>query len=282
MIDLTNADPARIRAALRSRLMTFTLPTLVLAGLLGPSLAAAQDEKLPKAATILDKYVEATGGKAAYAKIKNRVVKSTLTIPAQGLKLNMTIYSARPDKMYVLTESEALGKIEKGCDGEVAWEVNMMTGPQLKEAEERALMLRSATFNASVHWRKLYKKVECVGIETVNEKPCYKIVLTPEIGDPETQHYDKQSNLLVKTEINLKLPMGNIPLESYSSEYKAIDGVLYAHKQRALVMGTERLMTTESIKHNVEMPKDRFKLPAEIQELVDKQKKSEKTQPATP
>jgi hypothetical protein len=198
------------------------------------------------------------------------------------MKFNMTIYSARPNKLYILTESEALGKMEKGVDGKVAWEVNMMTGPQVKEAEERDLMLRMATLNAAVHWRKLYKKVECAGIETVNEKPCYKIVLTPETGDPETQYYDKESNLLVKTEMNLKLPMGTIPLESYSSDYKQIDGILFPHKAKALLMGTERIMTIESIEHNVKLPPDRFKLPAEIQELVDQQKKSEKTQPATP
>lgn len=282
MIDPTNTNLTCIRAKLRPRLIMATLPTLVLVCLLGPSLAAAQDEKLPKAETILDKYVEVTGGKAAYAKVKNRVTKSTLDIPAQGMKFNMTIYGARPNKMYILTESEALGKMEKGVDGKVAWEVNMMTGPQVKEAEERDLMLRMATFNAAVHWRKLYKKVECVGIETVNEKPCYKIVLTPETGDPETQYYDKESNLLVKTEMNLKLAMGTIPLESYSSDYKQIDGILFPHKAKALLMGTERIMTTESIEHNVKLPPDRFKLPAEIQELVDQQKKGEKTQPATP
>ena len=51
-----------------------------------------------------------------------------------------------------------------------------------------------------------------------------------------------------------------------------------AHKARMKVMGQTRNIVTDSIKHNVEIPADRFKLPDEIQALVDK-KKSEKDQP---
>ena len=41
-----------------------------------------------------------------------------------------------------------------------------------------------------------------------------------------------------------------------------------AHKTRVIVMGQERILTIESIEHNVEMPADRFELPDQIKELL--------------
>ena len=47
---------------------------------------AAADE-LPKAETILDKYVEVTGGKAAYAKIHAEITTGSMEFAAMGLKV---------------------------------------------------------------------------------------------------------------------------------------------------------------------------------------------------
>ncbi len=233
-------------------------------------LPKAAPDKLPEAAKILDKYVEVTGGKAAYEKIKNRVTKLTFEMVSQGIKAPMTIYSAMPNKLYFLLESDALGKIEKGVSGDVAWEITMMMGPQVKEGQEKIDMLRDATFDAAVQWRKLYNKAECVALETIDGKPCYKIIMTPNEGKPRTFYYDQSSNLLVKVEAVAETMMGSIPLVSIPSDYKKVDGILMAHKTRVIVMGQERILTIESIEHNVEMPADRFELPDPIKELLKK------------
>ena len=272
MIHPTQRPMTRIPSLARARLVPAILPTLLLAGLCAANVHAQPAEKLPKAETILDKYVEVTGGKAAYAKLNNRVSKGTFEMAAQGIKADLTVYGARPNKLYTVLESDAFGKIEKGTDGKVAWELNMMTGPQLKEGDERTFFMREATFDTATQWRKLYKKVECVGLEPIDDQPCYKVILTPAEGAPATRFYDKQSGLLVKVEMSITTPMGTIPFESYVSDYKPVDGVLFPHKVRVLVMGTERLITTQSIEHNVKMPKDRFKLPEDIQVLIEKQR----------
>jgi hypothetical protein len=258
------------------------LPALLLVYLAAPGALLAQEEKLPKAETILDKYIEVTGGKAAYEKLNNRVTKATVEMVGQGIKFAVTTYGAKPAKAYNLMESEAFGKIERGTDGEVVWEINVMTGPQIKEGEERAFFLREAVFNASLKWRKLYKKVECVGLETVDEKPCYKVVLTPAEGSPETSYYGKESGLLVKVEASLTTPMGKIPFESHVSDYKEVDGVMFPYKVRVIVMGSERVVTTESIEHNVKIPADRFDLPAEIQALLEREKSEKAGAEETP
>jgi hypothetical protein len=252
---------------------------ILIACLAGPLAVWAQDQPLPPAEKILDKYVEVTGGKATYEKITNRVTKGMIEMVGSGIKFDVTIYAAAPNKMYSLLESKELGKIEKGIDGDVVWEMSLMAGPQVKTGDERALVLRSTALDGVANWRKLFKKVECPGVETVDDKPCYKIVLTPAEGEPEVRWYDKESNLLAKTAVTLKLPAGTVPIESYPSDYKPVNGILLAHKVKQVVAGVQQtLIVAEKIEHNVQMPKDRFDLPAEVRALVEKQK----SKPAEP
>lgn len=238
--------------------------------------AVAGDDPPSTAEQILDKYVEATGGKAAYEKLHDRVMNGTFEIPAMGIKGPMSIYHAEPAKMYTVVEAEGIGKLEDGTNGEVAWELSAMSGPRIKQGAERAVVLRSAQFDAAVNWRKLYKKVELVGEEPIDEQPCYKVVLTPAEGRPETQYYDKKSNLLVRSDMVLEHAMGSIPLQVYMSDYKVVDGVRIPHTIRQLVAGQEYRITVDKIRHNVPVPDKHFKLPAEVEALtVQKEKKAE-------
>src|SRR5262245_42002184 len=99
-------------------------------------LAAADD--LPKGEAILDKYVEVTGGKAAYAKIHSTTTTGTVEFKAMGLKGKMIEYASEPDKRYTEIELAGVGKIQEGSNGEVAWGLSAMQGPRIKEGDERA------------------------------------------------------------------------------------------------------------------------------------------------
>jgi len=230
--------------------------------------AVASEETLPEAEAVLDGYIEATGGKAAHEKITNRVTKATLEITAQGITMDMTIYAARPDKNYLLMESEAIGTIEKGTDGTTVWEKSAMLGPQVKEGQEKADTLREANFDKFVNWREIYEEAECVGVEMLSGKPAHKVVLTPRDGKPQSFFFDKASKLLVKVELTVENPMGTIPVETFLEDYRSVDGILLPHKSRIVAMGQERLLTTQSIEHNVDLPPDRFDPPAEIQAIL--------------
>ena len=237
-----------------------------------PGVLSAEEAKLPGGELILDKYVEATGGIEAYEKIHNRVTTATLELAQAGIKAKMTIYHAKPNKVYTQAEVDTLGKIESGTNGDVAWELSMMTGPKIKEGQEKADALREAIFNKFAYWRKVYQKAECVGIESIDGRQCYKVVMTPKTGRPQTFYFDQESSLLVKVESILQHQMGTIPIEVFQGDYKEVDGILLPHKAKARIMGQDRIITTESIEHNVEMPEDLFKLPEEIQALVNKAK----------
>jgi len=234
----------------------------------GGALAAADD--LPKADTILDKYIEVTGGKAAYAKVHNEISTGTMEFAAMGLKGQLVSYTAEPDKRVAEFTLPGLGKMLDGANGEVAWATSAIQGPRIKDGDERAEALVEGRFNADAHWRDLFKTAETVAMEAVDGKDCYKVVVTPKAGGPITRWYDKQSNLLVKSSMIAKSPMGELEAVSTFSDYRKEGELLVPHKVVAHVAGRELVMTVEKVEYNADIPKDRFDLPDDIKALLKK------------
>ena len=130
---------------------------LMLGLLASPGALRASDSPLPDAAAILDKFVEVTGGKAAYEKIHNRVRKERAIHLGMDFEDSTVVYQAAPNKHYVEIESEAFGTIESGSDGNIVWYLSDMTGPIVQQGEAGAAGLHAAAFNHMVRWRELYK-----------------------------------------------------------------------------------------------------------------------------
>jgi zinc protease len=233
------------------------------------TLARAADD-LPKADTLLDKYVESTGGKAAYQKHHTEVAKGTFEMAAMGLKATMTSYRAEPDKSYTETDLGGFGKVREGSDGTVYWQITSMAGPHVKDGAEKVQAMLAAKFNAELNWRDLFKDAKTIGTDTVDGKECYNVQLTPQEGAPMTQCYDKESGLMVKQTMTVTSPMGEQTVSSFASDYRKEGDVLIPHKLKSSVAGQEVVITFDSITFNSDIPESTFALPDEIKALVKK------------
>jgi hypothetical protein len=239
-------------------------------GVAASGLSVAQP--LPKAETILDHYVEVTGGKAAYDQHKTEVLSGTIAFPAQGLTGQLTRYSAAPDKEYSTVELGPIGKIESGVANGIAWEKSVILGPRLKDGDEKDQAVRESRFNAPLEWRKIYAKVETTSVETAEGEECYKVVMTPATGKPETQFFSKKSGLLVKTTATAASPMGEINVEVTVSDYKNFGGVLMPTRSKQKAGGQELEISVSNVGVNEAIPPDIFNPPADVKTLIDKAK----------
>lgn len=251
---------------------------LFLALSLFPVVLFAADD-LPGADTIFNKYIEATGGRAALQKIHNQVEHGFFEVPAAGLKGTLTIYQAEPNKLHMMAELPGIGKIEEGSDGTVAWENNPLQGPRVKEGVELTDTLRDATFNLPLVVSKLFKKIETTGSETVEGHDCYKVVLTPETGNPTTEFYDQKSGLLIKSTVTRSTSMGEISAEEIYGDYRKDGEILSPHKITQRAAGQEFQIVVDRVEVNAELPKGIFDVPPEIQELLKKPQVAAKTAP---
>jgi len=270
----TNANPKLLK------MLTPLMLALVVTLATRTSLCLAGD--LPSSEEIIAKMIEGEGGAAAKRKIKNRVVKFTMDLGMGGMTGKGLGHTVRPGNAHTAIEIQGLGTMEEGVTDGVAWGLAMMTGPQIKEGGERGLALLEADLDGLLNWKSHFKKIECVSKESLDGKECFKVELTPHEGSVITTYVDAKTYLPYRSDLTLATPMGEFPMVIYSEDFRPVDGVQYAHKSRIEIMGQERVITIESIEHNVEMPKDRFKLPDEIKALVAKNKEEKSNKDEKP
>jgi len=251
----------------------FLVTVLIIAGSVFFSCPAPAAEPAADGAksadAILEAYIEATGGKSAYDRIRNRVVDVSLEIDGTGITMNGTVTSARPNLSHTLFESDMIGRVEKGTDGKTVWANSTMTGPQIVEGAEREFALREGALDKFVHWEKLYASAEATGIEECDDRPCHKLQLTPETGQPQTLYFDAETSLLVRLDMTVDTAMGSAPVETVLGDYREVDGILLPHTVKVKAAGQVRTITTTSIRHNVELPAGLFGPPAEVLALVE-------------
>ncbi len=227
-------------------------------------------EDLPSAEAVLERFVEVTGGREAWERIESRRMTGTLDFVGMGVKAEITAIEAPGQRMLVILDIAGAGKVEEGCDGAVAWTRSLMNGPHIAEDEEKAFRLRMATFNEHLHWREMFTEVACVGTEMVDDKPCYKLVLTPPVGQPDTCYYDQETGLRVRWDFSLPSPMGVIPVQIYQGDYREVDGVRIPHRTVQHILGQKRVLTFTNVEQNIDLPDGCFELPNDIAALRKK------------
>jgi hypothetical protein len=230
--------------------------------------APAPEVALHSAETILERAIEAGGGRQAMEQTRNRMVKGKAVFKAMGLQGSLTGYEAPPNLRYARIELEGLGAVEEGVDGHEAWEMSSLQGPRLKDGEEKEITLFRSEFNGDLRWKERYTSVETTGTETVNERPCYKLVLVPKIGRPETRFYDTETYTLHRVDTTEVTIMGEVPAQTLLSDYREVDGLLLPFHTLQKVLTVEIEVILDEVQHNVEIPEGRFDLPPAVQELI--------------
>ena len=225
---------------------------------------------LPTGEAVIAKYIEVTGGAAAYDAINNRVTHARMEILGAGIVLEATIFASRPANLLTILESEVTGRIDSGVSDGVVWENSALRGAIVKEGAERDDGLRDATFDRLAHARDYHKSIDCTGIVDVGGKPAYRVVVTPATGSAQTLFFDTASSLLVRVESTVTSAAGQIAVVSQPGDYRKIGAILMPFTSRMTLMGQQRALTVEKVEQDVDLPADRFALPAEIKAIVKK------------
>lgn len=241
------------------------------------SASLAQEAAPPTAEQILDRYVEVTGGKDAYEKVKSMTMTGTVEIKGQGIKGEIRAYRADGGKQYTIIDLPGIGKQEEGSDGNTVWDKTVL-GPRIKTGVEKFLVTcaKSALSEygkGSLEKDSCYAKVDFVAEEVIDGKPAYHLRLTPKQGRAEDQYFDKQSGLLVRTRVVMPSPMGEVPITSTVSEYREIEGIKTPVKVTNDMGAVAMVMSLNEVKFNAVIPEQMFNLPPEIDALVKSGKK---------
>lgn len=255
----------------RQTALVLTLPVIALICAGTPSRAA--DEFDPKAADLLDKYVAATGGAAAYDAIRTRVIQAEMSVPARELTGEMITYLAAPNLFYCQI-STSRGSQLRGSNGKTVWMIEPVHGPRILSGLERALVTRDSTLDRFAHWRELAAKVAYAGEEEVNGKKCARIVLTYKPAEtdiqesPVTIHVDLASSLIVQHATEVSGPDTLATAVVTLDDYRKVDDLILPHKMTVTVDQYTSVTTVTNVENNPPIPAERFVLPRDIQKLL--------------
>ncbi len=221
----------------------------------GTNAAAAQE--------ILDRFVTASGGEAAFKKLTTRLTTGNFESPAMGIAGSLEILQATPQKMFQKLSVGDFATITMGTDGRMAWinipgvGVQEMEGEVSKQFTEDGDML--ALLSNSSRLTNLVVKTPA----TVEGTPCAVVAGTNSRGQAETLYFGKDSGLMLRWD-RLKLdPLGQwVATETLFSDYREVDGLKLPFKVAQKVPSDQAFtLVITRIEHGVPAPEEQFKKP---------------------
>lgn len=214
-----------MRGILKWQLLIPTCLLVLVAGLIPVAPQTAAPNSTPSVDQILDKYVQALGGKAALEKLTSRVAKGTFEMDQTPGEATEEIYEKAPDKQLTITDSPSFGVFRRGFNGTAGWQDMPQTGLQDLTGGQLASMKRHADFFWPTKLKELYPKMTVKGKESVSGHDAYVIVATPAGGTAETMYFDADSGLLVRLQGEGEGPNGPVSIDSTFEDYRDVDGV---------------------------------------------------------
>jgi len=204
----------------------------------------------PTVDQILDKYVAAIGGKAAFDKLTTRVMIGSFENPR--LTVPLEIYAKPPD---LRVEIMGFGEASQGFNGEAGWSMNVtenglreLTGPAL------ARFRRQSIFNREVKIREQYDRLTPAGKARVGGRETYVIEGVAAGAGTMKLFFDVQTGLLVRQSLG--------PNEIDFEDYREVDGVKLPFTIRRKIPDAGTFSSTfREIKHNVPIDDAKFSVP---------------------
>jgi zinc protease len=174
------------------------------------------------AQSIIDSYIEAIGGEEKLKSVEDLKMEMTMNMEAQGMTLQIKSYRKAPNKAY--TQISAQGNVFSThiFDGQRG-KVKSPMGEQMPEGEALTQMKENAVMFPELTLDNEGVEMEVDGIETVDGKETYKIVVTKTSGNTSTFFYGVEDGLKYK-EI-MQSVQG--PISVTYSDYQTVQGIKF-------------------------------------------------------
>jgi hypothetical protein len=197
---------------------------------------------LPSVSTILEKYLEASGGRSALDKVTSRVSTGTVEMTSLGITGTVEIDEQSPNKSSVIINGRGLGVMQRTFDGSRGWLQDPLQGIIRFSGVVLEMERDGAVFNKAASLKELYPAPVLIGKEKLAGKDAYVVLL-----GFEKWYFDVENGLLLRK--------GN----TYYDDYREVDGIKLPFKLRDEVLaGAGIIYRLTEIKHNVKIDEAKF------------------------
>lgn len=240
-----------------------TLASAFLLCLFGVALAWAQapTDTTPTADQILDRNLEAIGGRAAIEKMTSVVIRGTIQYEDVLLVANVEVYAKAPNKIVSIITIPGVGVSRGGFDGSVGW--RQEPGKELRElqGEELESQRLDADFYGLLHPRQNYPQINVLGKDTIGTREVYVVEQRPARGDPRKLYFDVENGLLLRRDIIVLRPEGKELVENYFDDHREVEGRKFPFRLHVVTPRLTHRMRLTSIQVNVPIEDTIFAMP---------------------
>jgi hypothetical protein len=235
-----------------------------------PQAAPAQQSApavLPDAREVIQRHIEAIGGREAVMAHSSRHVTGTMSMPSTGLTGSFEMFEAKPNKAVMRMTLPGLGEFNEGFNGEIAWSINPVAGPTLLEGRQLEEKKLDADFFGDLNFEKRYASMKTVERVDFDGRSCYKVQLVRRDGGEDVQFYDLATGLRAGSIVNRETPLGSMNATIVEADYKRFGKVLYPTKLTNTAMNQQQVLIVENVRFDTVKPSD-FEPPAVIKALI--------------
>lgn len=203
---------------------------------------------------VLEKYLDAIGGRDALSKVEDRTTIMRGT--AMGQSLTIIVKQKAPNKMRQEVKAGGMDQTiifdgEKGVMKAATQNVDVM-GKELEQLKTEAsmeLMLDPESFGIKLSYE---------GSEKIDGKDVHKIKMTLPSGIRWFTYFDADSGLKIKEQKEMQTQMGLIEQVVVYDNYTDVDGIKYPFKLTQSFGPQSVEMTVSSVKVNKGLSDDIF------------------------
>ncbi len=210
-------------------------------------------ETLPTIDQLLDKYVQALGGKTSLEKITSRTMKG-LRVDEKGEKIVEEVFQKAPNKMVVVTDSATIG-----FDGNNSW-ARDNDGDEIElDKDELEQFKREAELFQSANLKAVYKQMSVAGVDKINDKEAYIVRTVTNDNKRERLYFDKLTGLLVRRYSSSLTILGQYPIQIDYLDYKLVGGVKIPFTIQWSQPNHSWSLKFSVVKNNVAIADEKFK-----------------------
>ena len=179
----------------------------------------------PTVDRIIDRFIAASGGRAAIEKFTSRASLGTIEIPAMNLTGAVMIHEKAPNKtMQAVIISGNV--FRQAFDGKTAWSDDPADGTRVLNGVELAEARRDADFFHSLHLHEIYSSISYAGTDTIGDRRVYVLTgITPDEPSPDKMYFDAEKGLVLRVVSHRHTADGEADLRVDFDDYRDVDGI---------------------------------------------------------
>jgi hypothetical protein len=202
---------------------------------------------LPSLEAILEKYVQAVGGKVSIEKLTSQSRKGTFQQGEAQFPVEMYIKS--PGKWAFVLQIPDGTQFRQFSNGKTGW-IQDPGGIHEMPPDQLTAMNRNMDLQYGINLKKYYPKMVIKSQGASAGRDAILVEAKPTQGEPDLLYFDVENGRLLQMDSTMETPQGTFDTQTFFEDFREIDGVTIANTLRQTGAGNGWVIKFAETKHN--------------------------------